>query len=65
MADMHQILAAMKVAGYHNDHRAFTRLYVEHRISFVRAKAMFQLGIKAKHAGVPCSCPGCTHADRP
>ena len=54
-----QAIALLRVAGYHDDRRAFTRLYVEHRISFTAAQDAFKAGARARGAGVPCACPEC------
>ena len=37
-------LDAIRAAGYENDRRAFTRLYVENRVSFAAAQAAFNAG---------------------
>lgn len=52
-------LSLMVVAGYHDDHRAWTRLYVEQRVSFAVANAQFKKGQQAKRNGVRCTCADC------
>jgi ketopantoate hydroxymethyltransferase len=57
-----QRLVAMRVAGYHGDTRTFTRLYIEGRVSMPAAQEAYAQGVKAKEAGVPCSCFECKEA---
>jgi len=52
-------LSALRLAGYHNDSRAFTRTYVENRISYRVAQQEWRLGVSAKLAGVRCTCFEC------
>lgn len=54
-----QVLAAMRVAGYHNDTRSFCRLYTENRISRAAADKEWQAGVSQKKGGMKCSCPSC------
>uniref|UniRef100_UPI0039F6B758 hypothetical protein n=1 Tax=Sulfuriferula sp. GW6 TaxID=3345112 RepID=UPI0039F6B758 len=52
-------LVLIRVAGYHADKAAFTRLYVENRVSREAANAEYQRGQEMKKAGVPCQCREC------
>jgi hypothetical protein len=56
------LLELLKVAGYHFDTAAFTRLYIENRISREAANTAYMLGVRMKWAGVPCSCVDCRKA---
>lgn len=53
------LLTYLRVAGYHNDAAAYTRLLIENRISMKAAKAAFAAGSKARESGVPCDCRTC------
>jgi hypothetical protein len=52
-------LIYIKVAGYHGDNAALTRLYIENRISLKSAYEAYEKGIRAKQAGISCSCISC------
>lgn len=52
-------LTAAKVAGYHQDARAFTRLRVESRVSIEALAEQWRLGVRAKEAGARCDCLDC------
>lgn len=54
------VLAALRVAGYHNDQQARVRLLVENRVSLVSANEAWRVGVKARENGVRCSCPRCS-----
>jgi hypothetical protein len=54
-----QILERIKVAGYHQDHQAFLRLYREHRLSYAAAQAARTAGLRARQQGVTCACSAC------
>ncbi|MEQ1545996.1 hypothetical protein [Methyloglobulus sp.] len=49
----------LQVAGYHNDTKAFMRLYCENRISKAEADKQFNIGQKKRENGVKCSCIDC------
>lgn len=49
----------MRVAGYHGDSAAFTRLLIENRVSKAAADAEWSAGRRAREAGMPCSCTDC------
>jgi len=49
----------LRVAGYHNDQRAFVRLYVENRISRKVATEEFNRGYALRRSGVRCTCFEC------
>lgn len=48
-------LSHMRLAGYGDDHKAWTRLYVEGRVSYAVAKKMWQQGVELRRRGVPRS----------
>lgn len=52
-------LAYIRIAGYHDDARQFTRLYVENRISITAAREAYRTGQNQRAAGVPCTCNQC------
>lgn len=52
-------LTALRTAGYHDDRRTWTHLYVENRISFHVAENAWNDGRRAKIAGVKCNCHEC------
>lgn len=52
-------LIAVKVAGYHDDARTGTRLYVENRMSRSAFNEAWTNGARARRAGVKCSCFHC------
>jgi hypothetical protein len=54
-------LSLMRVAGYHDDMRAWTRLYVEQRVSFAVANDQFKKGQQARRNGVRCTCAECNN----
>jgi hypothetical protein len=54
-----QALAWMRVAGYHADRWAFTRLLVEERVSRAAGEAAWKQGTEAKRNGVACKCRRC------
>lgn len=53
------LLAYMRIAGYHGDTRSFMRLLCENRISKQVADAAYQKGQEQKSAGMKCSCMQC------
>lgn len=52
-------LAAVKIAAYHNDARALTRLRIESRLGIEAFNTAAAAGTRARAAGVPCSCSDC------
>ena len=52
-------IAQIKIAGYHNDRRGFTRAYIGGRMSHDVAMKAWDEGQKARAAGVGCSCAEC------
>lgn len=46
-------LAHLRIAGYDNDRAAWTRLYVENRISYAVAKKAWEDGVRMRAAGIP------------
>lgn len=55
-----EALAALKVAGYHDDSKTWARTYTENRISYAAAKTAWMDGQAARQRGVPCHCYTCT-----
>jgi hypothetical protein len=55
-------LAALRVAGYHNDQRARVRLLVENRISREAADKAWATGGVQRRQGMPCGCLQCKEA---
>lgn len=53
------VLSQLLAAGYHEDRAAFTRLYVENRVSYAAAKKAYEQGRAAKARGVRCTCNDC------
>ena len=49
----------VKVAGYHNDSRAATRVLVEYSIGIKRYNEAWREGIRARQAGISCDCMQC------
>lgn len=49
----------LTIAGFHEDRAAFTRLYIENKISYGSAKAAYEQGRAAKARGVRCTCIDC------
>jgi hypothetical protein len=48
-----------KVAGYHEDRRAFTRLVIESRVNRKAMLDAWRLGIAARANGIKCDCYEC------
>lgn len=55
-------LANMRVAGYHDDRKAFTRLLIETRINRAEADAAFARGQEQRASGMGCTCFHCKQA---
>lgn len=53
------LLALLRVAGYHNDQRSQVRLMVENRISREAADKAWATGIEQKRQGMKCACQNC------
>lgn len=49
----------LRYAGYHNDSASWTRLYIENRIGYAKAKEAWREGQQMKTNGVPCTCSEC------
>lgn len=60
-----QLLAIIRVAGYHNDSRTAIRVHVENR-SIGRAAylAAWGEGMAQRERGMPCACPQCKREAR-
>lgn len=65
MAKRADILAWMRIAGYHGDHREFARLFIENRISKESADAAWSKGRGQMAAGMPCHCINCKAKETP
>ncbi len=52
-------LVWLRVAGYHDDSKSWTRLYVENRVSRQAADAEWRRGAALKAAGIACACTAC------
>lgn len=52
-------LGWIRIAGYHNDSKSFTRLIIENRISRPVANEEFRTGAKMRANGVGCTCSEC------
>lgn len=52
-------LAYARVAGYHNDSSAFTRLIIESRVNRQAMNEAWGNGRIARENGVPCNCYQC------
>lgn len=53
------LLTSIRVAGYHNDTEAGTRLFIENRVSRPVYNREFLKGKEMKSNGVKCSCSDC------
>jgi hypothetical protein len=53
------MLAAIRVAGYHGDKERALLLYVENRVSLQVYRREFNVGAALRQNGVPCSCYAC------
>lgn len=49
----------LKLAGYHEDSSAFTRVYLDSNLSRNAADAAYNLGYELKEGGMPCTCAKC------
>ncbi len=52
----------MRIAGYHEDRKGFTRLLVENRVRREVADEAFAVGQKQRAAGMGCHCYQCKKA---
>lgn len=59
MTKREKALAICKIAGYHNDQKAFTRAYITNKLSYNAAVEAYDEGIKAKEYGIKCTCSEC------
>lgn len=59
MTKRETVLQLVKVAGYHGDFRAATRLLAENPISRKSYNDAWFAGVEAKRAGQPCGCYQC------
>lgn len=56
-------LSSCRVAGYHNDKMAFTRAYIDNRLSIAAANEAWQQGVKQRESGLKCNCSQCREGD--
>lgn len=56
------VIAHMRIAGYHNDTKSWIRLFCENRISKAVADTAYRQGLKQKLEGVKCHCHQCSGA---
>lgn len=59
MSNRKLTLDLIRIAGYHNDAKSFTRLYCESNISRAAANEAWQNGVNQKLNGVKCNCKEC------
>jgi len=52
-------LSLCRIAGYHNDGKAFTRAYLENRLSMRVAQKAWTEGVNQKESGMKCTCREC------
>lgn len=52
-------LETIKIAGYHNDVKTFTQVFVLSRLSREAANQAFITGQTMKENGVKCDCEDC------
>jgi len=53
------VLDLIRIAGYHEDERAYMRLYCETRIGRAAAREAYETGLRQKAGGMKCSCFHC------
>lgn len=56
------VLNWVRFAGYHNDVKAGTRIFVENRISKAAYDAAFTEGRRQRANGIKCGCQDCATA---
>lgn len=54
-----QAITALRMAGYHDDRDAFTKIYIDNRIPFKSATIAFNAGKRLRVDGVRCGCNIC------
>jgi hypothetical protein len=57
-----QRIQRLRVAGYHHDTAAYTRLLIEAHVNRAAAREAYLEGVRAKFRGLPCACAQC-HAE--
>ena len=55
----HTIIDMIGFAGYHNDRKAYTRLFIENRINNITASNAYRYGELAREKGLKCECYEC------
>ena len=53
------VLAAIRVAGYHGDKESGIRLFLKNRVSLEVYSREFDAGAAMRQSGVPCNCVIC------
>jgi len=53
------VLAAIRVAGYHGDKEVGLSLYIENRVSLQVYRREFNSGAEMRQSGLPCTCFQC------
>jgi hypothetical protein len=53
------VLAAIRIAGYHGDKEGGLTLYIENRVSLQVYRREFNSGAEMRQTGLPCSCFQC------
>jgi hypothetical protein len=59
MSKRETALAICRVAGYHEDKKAFTRAYIESKLNLSIATDAYNQGIVLKQRGMACTCSKC------
>jgi hypothetical protein len=53
------MLAAIRIAGYHGDQERGILLFVENRVSLQVYRREFNAGVAMRQNGIPCCCFAC------
>lgn len=59
LSNRDKALHAARIAGFHDDKHAFTRLVIESRISRKVLDSAWSEGVKQQIAGMVCTCYWC------
>ena len=59
MSKKEMVLAQLRIAGYHEDKKEFTKVYIDNKISMLLATEAYNSGIKLKQKGMKCTCSKC------
>lgn len=55
-------LSRMRIAGFHNDSAAYTRLLIEAKVNRAELELAWREGVLLKQQGALCGCSGCIAA---